>query len=412
MKQRKILVVDDMSVSREMIGRLLKKAQYSIDFAENGEQALHILNNNYCYDLVLLDVEMPGISGFEVCQEMRKEEKLQELPVIFLTSYAKIENKVFGFGSGAQDYVTKPFSPRELLVRINTQIQLKQKADIIKGMNEVLTEKNKNITDSISYALHIQKALSSSTEILERFVPNYFILNKPKDIISGDFFWYKQFGHLLYFAVSDCTGHGVPGAFMSVLGMSMLNEIVRDHYHYPPSLVLNKLRRKMIQSLNQGHESMRSKDGMDIAICLINFETLTLQYSGANIPLFLMRKNPSNGTYELIKRSADHMPVGSHPNEDKNFVNHSIELQAGDRIVLFSDGYVSQFGGQENKTYKIKRLKDKLIEVQKYPMREQAQILEKTIDEWRGDNEQVDDILIFGLEVNNKKVITKREELK
>jgi phosphoserine phosphatase RsbU/P len=412
MKQRKILVVDDMSVSREMIGKLLKKAQYSIDFAENGEQALHILNNNYCYDLVLLDVEMPGISGFEVCQEMRKEEKLQELPVIFLTSYAKIENKVFGFGSGAQDYVTKPFSPRELLVRINTQIQLKQKADIIKGMNNALLEKNKNITDSISYALHIQKALSPPLEMFGRIVPNYFILNKPKDIISGDFFWYKQFGNLLYLAVSDCTGHGVPGAFMSVLGISMLNEIVRFHSLYPPNLVLNELRKKTIQSLNQGHEYMRSKDGMDIAICLINFETFTLQYSGANIPLFLMRKNPSKGSYELIKRSADRMPIGTHPNENKSFTNHVIELMEGDRIVLFSDGYVSQFGGENNKTFKINRLRDELIELQTYPIQEQANVLEKIIDDWRGGNEQVDDILIFELEINEKKLKSRREELK
>jgi CheY-like chemotaxis protein len=412
MKQKKILVVDDMSVSREMIGKILKKAHYSLDFAENGEQALQFLYSSNKYDLVLLDIEMPGINGFEVCQEMKKNYKLRDLPVIFLTSYSKIENKVFGFDSGAQDYVTKPFSSRELLARINTHIQLKQKTDIIREMNDTLLEKNKDITDSISYALHIQKALSSSTEILDKFNPKYFILNKPKDIISGDFLWFKQFSNLLYFAVADCTGHGVPGAFMSVLGISMLNEIVRDHYFYPPKLILNELRSKTIKSLNQGPESMKNADGMDIAICLINFETLTLQYSGANIPFFLLRKNPLKGNYEFIKRSADRMPVGRHPNEDKSFTNHVIELMEGDRIILFSDGYVSQFGGESNKTFKISRLRNELMEIQTHPIWEHAHILEEIIDDWRGENEQVDDILIFGIEVNKKESITWRDELK
>jgi serine phosphatase RsbU (regulator of sigma subunit) len=351
----------------------------------------------------LLDVEMPGINGFEVCQYMRQDERLQEIPVIFLTSCAKIENKVFGFGSGAQDYITKPFSPKELLVRINTHIQLKQKTDIIKGMNEILQEKNKNITDSISYALHIQKALSPPIEQLEGVLKDYFILNKPKDIISGDFFWYKQFGNLLYVAVADCTGHGVPGAFMSVLGISMLNEIVREHYFYPPNMVLNELRRKTIKSLNQGASLFTNKDGMDIAICIINFENLSLQYSGAHIPLFLMRRNYSTGKYELIKRSPDRIPVGYHPDEKARFTNHCLDLQEGDRIILFSDGFVSQFGGSEDKTFKIGRFRNELIEIQKYPMNEQAAHLSKILEEWKGDQEQADDILVVGFEIVRKK---------
>jgi serine phosphatase RsbU (regulator of sigma subunit) len=334
---------------------------------------------------------------------MRNDEKLKEIPVIFLTSYAKIENKVFGFGSGAQDYVTKPFSPKELLIRINTHIQLKHKTDIIKGMNDSLTEKNKNITDSLNYAQYIQNALLPSKEILNAATPNYFILNKPKDIISGDFYWFKQFGDTLYFSVADCTGHGVPGAIMSVLGISMLNEITREHYFYPPDLILNELRRKIIGNLGQDNSSMVNNDGMDIAVCMINLDSLVLEYAGAHIPLIILRKNKETGDYEHIKRAPDRMPVGKHPKDKIGFTKHVLDIMEGDRVFLFSDGYVSQFGGLENKTFKTNQFLDLLVSIQKYPLPEQASILEETIKTWRGNSEQADDILIIGIEIKKNR---------
>lgn len=399
MNQKKILVVDDMLVNREWAGRILRTARYAVDFANDGQQALEILHKQNKYDLVLLDVEMPGINGFEVCREMRNDNKLQEIPVIFLTSQSKIENKVFGFRSGAQDYVTKPFSPKELLVRINTHLQLKHKNDIIKDMNDVLVEKNKNITDSIIYAQYIQKALLPSSDILNAVTSDYFILNKPKDILSGDFYWTKQCGDSLYFAVGDCTGHGVPGAIMSVLGLSMLNEIAREYTFYPPYLILNELRRKIIYSLHQEGNSLENHDGMDVGLCMLNLDSLTLQYAGAHIPLFILRLNRNSGMYELIKRHADRMPVGKHPNEKMSFSNHSIDLQEDDRVFLFSDGYISQFGGEHNKTFKISRFLDLLLNIQHHPLPDQAAILEEEIIKWRGANEQADDIMVFGLKI-------------
>ncbi len=399
MSQKKILVVDDMLVNREWAGRILRTARYDVDFANDGHQALEILHSQNKYDLVLLDVEMPGINGFEVCRVMRNDDKLQEIPVIFLTSQSKIENKVFGFRSGAQDYVTKPYSPKELLVRINTHLQLKHKSDTIRDMNDMLVEKNKNITDSIQYAQYIQKALLPSSEILNAITSDYFILNKPKDILSGDFYWIKQCGDSLYFSVADCTGHGVPGAIMSVLGLSMLNEIAREHIFYPPHLILNELRRKIIGNLHQEGNSLENKDGMDIGLCMLNLDSLVLQYAGAHIPLFILRQNKSNGKYELIKRQADRMPVGKHPNENVSFSNHSLDLQEDDRIFLFSDGYISQFGGEYNKTFKINRFLDLLISIQHHPLPDQASILEEELIKWRGVNEQADDILVFGLKI-------------
>jgi phosphoserine phosphatase RsbU/P len=403
MNQKKILVVDDMLVNREWAGRILRTARYAVEYASDGHQALELLHTPNKYDLVLLDVEMPGINGFEVCREMRNDDKLQEIPVIFLTSQAKIENKVFGFRSGAQDYVTKPFSPKELLVRINTHLQLKHKSDIIKDMNDTLVEKNKNITDSITYAQYIQKALLPSYEILNTLTSDYFIFNKPKDILSGDFYWIKQCGDTLYFAVADCTGHGVPGAIMSVLGLSMLNEIAREYCFYPPNLILNELRKKIISSLHQEGNSLENKDGMDIGICMLNLDSLTLEYAGAHVPLFVLRKNIVNGNFELIKRSPDRMPVGKHPNENTGFSNHSLDLQEDDRIFLFSDGYISQFGGEFNKTYKLNKFLDLLVRIQNHSLPEQATILEEEITHWRGANEQADDMLVFGLKVKKMK---------
>ena len=400
--QKKILVVDDFQVDREWVGRILRKANFTVSFAENGEQALSILNNGKEFDLVLLDVEMPGINGFEVCQTMRNDDKLKDLPVIFLTSYAKIENKVFGFTSGAQDYVTKPFSPKELLVRINTHIQLKLKSDIIKRMNDVLKEKNQNITDSINYAQYIQKAMLPSPEFLDLAIENYFILNKPKDIISGDFYWFKQFGNVLYFAVADCTGHGVPGAIMSVLGITMLNEITSGQHLFSPNAILNELRRKIIANLNQNDELMSNKDGIDMAICMFNKDSFTLDYAGANIPLFIMRQNNLTGNHELIKRTPDKMPVGKHPNDNFSFTNHRLNVKERDRIYLLSDGYISQFGGEDDKRFKYTQLYGLLSEIQKYPMKNQGPIFEETLETWRGNNDQADDVLVMGLEIKKQ----------
>jgi phosphoserine phosphatase RsbU/P len=397
-KQRKILVVDDMLATRNIVGDILRKAHYNSDFAGNGHQALELLKNYNDYDLVLLDIEMPEMNGFEVCRAIRQNDKLREIPVIFLTSSDNVENKVAGFNSGAQDYVIKPFNPKELLARVKTHIQLKQKSDIIKDMNNILVKKNKEITDSISYALHIQKAIAPPLENLSKMVKDGFVMDKPKDIVSGDFLWHKNIGNSLYIVLADCTGHGIPGAFMSVLGISMLNEIIKDNSTLPPNQILNRLREKIIRALNQNAD-FKNKDGMDICVCQINFENSTIQYSGALINLYIVRKDFLHNQHKLIKISSDHMPVGIYPNASKSFSNQVVDFVEGDRLYLFSDGYVSQFGGEENKTFKIKRLRSELLTIQHLSMADQLTKLEDTLSDWKGNNEQVDDILMLGIQV-------------
>jgi CheY-like chemotaxis protein len=396
--QKKILVVDDMSVHREMLFKILNKAKFLVTLAESGPQAIEAMSKQH-FDIVLLDVEMPHMNGFEVCNVMRNTAGLKEIPVIFVTSYGQIENKISGFGIGGQDFITKPFNSRELLVRINTHLLLKHKTDLIKNMNKALEEKNKSITQSIEYSFYIQQALLPPTNILDKFTKDKFIFFKSRDLIGGDFYWFRAYGSKLYIAIADCTGHGVPGALMSVLGISGLNEIMNDGHYHAPNEILNKLRQRNLKIFHRKTKALYDNDGMDMAICLIDFESMKLQYAGANIPLYLMRKNEAKDTYELIKRASDRLPIGNHPNAKMSFTNHYIDLKENDRLYLFTDGYTSQFGGECNKTFKSRRLVELLSKIQNYSVKDQKPYIEKKFLLWKGENDQVDDVLAIGIQM-------------
>jgi serine phosphatase RsbU (regulator of sigma subunit) len=265
--------------------------------------------------------------------------------------------------------------------------------DEIESQRDKLFLQKKDITDSIEYARFIQQALLTSHEILDNCQVQSFILFKPRDIISGDFYWFKQIKNYLYFTAADCTGHGVPGAFMSVLGISLLNEIVSKRDLNPPALVLNELRKRLKKSLQQDNPDTTSHDGMDISLCLLDLETKQLQFSAAFNPLFLIRHN------ELIEYSADRMPVGVHPKDKIDFTGKEIQLQSNDQLYIFSDGYISQFGGDKGKKFNEKQFKEMLVEVNQHPMEVQQLILEKRLAEWQGNNQQIDDILVVGVRI-------------
>lgn len=402
--KNRILVVDDMLVHREMVSRLLDKEKYSVILAENGQEALDILTSEKI-DLVLLDIEMPEMNGFEVCELMRKDENLKEIPVIFVTSNGKIENKISGFGIGAQDFVTKPFNSRELLVRINTHLLLKRKSDVIRNMNKVLEEKNKDITQSIEYSRYIQQALLPPIRNLDKLIVEKFLIYKSKEIIGGDFYWFKQCASKLYIVVADCTGHGVPGALMSVLGISILNDVMNEYFNMPPADVLNKLRQRVIRALHQKDKAFYPNDGMDMAMCFIDFETMKLQYAGANIPLFLVKHKEAGSDVEIIKCAPDRLPIGNHPNVKNSFTNRQFDLSENDRVYLFTDGYISQFGGESHKTFKTWRLVELLKEVQHLNMKQQKLFIESSMLTWKGLNDQVDDILALGLQIKKYRFI-------
>lgn len=288
-----------------------------------------------------------------------------------------------------------------------------------------LKEKNKDITDSINYAQRIQKALMASNNLLNNNLPEYFVLYKPKDIVSGDFYWAEKTNSSFLLAACDCTGHGVPGAFMSLLNITKLNEIAHEKKMVRPDLILNQLRQDIIKVLNpEGTEE--SKDGMDAVLCNFDFGNLKLEFACANNPLWIVKKaSPSlteraksitgsnnenvaqNNTDPLINHDGpvlieykpDKMPVGMYSGQKTDFTLQSIDLQKGDNVYLLTDGYADQFGGPKGKKFKYAQLKELLLSIHRLPMKEQQIVLQKKLESWKGNLEQVDDILIIGVRV-------------
>jgi serine phosphatase RsbU (regulator of sigma subunit) len=230
-------------------------------------------------------------------------------------------------------------------------------------------------------------------ETLDGIFKEYMILWRPQEIVSGDFYWVKQIKNFIIFAAVDCTGHGVPGAFMSMLGISFLNEIVSKSRFDRSNDILNLLRKRIKLALHQTGKANEATDGMDIALCVLDTENNILQFSGAYNPLYLIRDN------ELQVIKADMQPIAIYPREH-DFTCNEIEVKKGDTIYIFSDGYVDQFGGIKREKLKGKRFRQILMDVHAKPMKEQKQLLNDYIVDWMGPiNNQIDDILIFGIRI-------------
>ncbi len=257
---------------------------------------------------------------------------------------------------------------------------------------KIIEGKNKDIIDSIHYAKRIQDALMGEKVHISVHLPEHFILFMPKDIVSGDFHWGAEKQGFWYFAAVDCTGHGVPGAVMSMLGISFLNDIVFSEGMLNPAEILNRLRDKVVKELRQTGEANGSKDGMDVSLARLNLKTNELQWAGANNAINLIR----NGELSTIK--ADKQPIGYHP-EQRLFTNHEIQLQKSDSIYLYSDGYADQFGGPKGKKFKYKQLEDLLITNCHLPLKDQKDLLKRCFIQWRGSLEQLDDVCVFGVRV-------------
>lgn len=278
-----------------------------------------------------------------------------------------------------------------------TRYRLKKKDNILlEHQNAEITLQKKEITDSINYAKKIQNAILPSSELVKKILPDSFILYKPKDIVSGDFFWIEQKGDTVLFAAVDCTGHGVPGAMMSVLGFNLLSQAVNEKGLTSPSAILKHLDIGINQTLRQKTEENAMKDGMDLALCSLDTKTLELQFSGAYNPLWIVKDSGK----ELIEIKGTKKPIGANEEGDAGvFKTHTIQLQKGDCIFIFTDGFADQFGGSKGKKFMYKPMKELLTSNSNKPMQNQVNILENTIYTWQGTHEQVDDILIIGVRV-------------
>lgn len=277
-------------------------------------------------------------------------------------------------------------------------IELKEKETqqqniTISLQKNLVEEKQKEIIDSIHYASRIQQAILTSEDyIAEHFKTDFFVFYQPKDIVSGDFYWATTNNGKFYLAVCDCTGHGVPGAFMSLLNISYLNENVLGKKLIQPAEILNEQRQQIIKSLNPtGTEN--SKDGMDCVLCAFDLKALKVEFASANNPLWLVRNN------EIIEYKGDKMPVGKSDLESRAFTQNEIDLQKGDIIYIFTDGFADQFGGPKGKKFMYKQLKETLLSISSQPLKAQQQLLKQSLKDWMGNTDQVDDITVIGIRV-------------
>lgn len=254
-----------------------------------------------------------------------------------------------------------------------------------------LAEKNKDITDSLNYAKRIQQAKLPDRKEIESAFPDSFVLFQPKDIVSGDFYFFHKDRHLAYIAAADCTGHGVPGAFMSMIGSEKLNDALQTGV--PVTGILSFLNKAIKSSLRQSDSDDSTRDGMDIAFCAVDTASLVVQFTGAQRPFWIIR-NGSNETEEI---KATKKSLGGLTGDDQQFETHTIQLSRGDTFYLFTDGYADSFNGISGKKLTTKRFRELLLTVKDKSMREQHNALKQFIAEWSGKTEQVDDILVIGV---------------
>ncbi len=304
-------------------------------------------------------------------------------------------------------------SQRDELQSVNEELHVVNEE--INNHRDVLQEKHTQITDSITYASRIQTAMLPESTIIPNFFAQYFVFYKPRDIVSGDFYWAKLINNdTIVIAAADCTGHGVPGAFVSMLGISFLNEIVNKDELTNANTVLDTLREKIKTSLKQQGNDSESKDGMDIAVCIIDKKNMKLQYSGAHNPLYIIRKeevtvNTIKKKIRIVKNEqeklvlteikADHQPIGVYIKE-RPFSNIEIDIRKNDRMYIFSDGYIDQFGGVIGQKYKSKTFKKSLLTIQHLSITEQKEYLIKEFEDWKGKLDQLDDILVMGFDLS------------
>lgn len=382
-------------------------------------------------DLMLVDVFLGGDNlGIELVAQLKKE---YNLPVLYITSELSDELIQESLNTEPSGYLIKPFEENQLKASIESSISTfskinesldKLKQDLSMAMQQVeeLSETNahlitatfreralkkelaaskeliesqtKKIQDSINYSLRIQQSIIPSNDTFNEALNNHFVFYKPKDVVSGDFPWMFTKGDYVYVAAVDCTGHGVPGAMMSMIGNLLLNSIVGNGPAKTPSEVLAELHKSVVYTLKQDAEGNKAADGMDAALCRINYKENELMFSGAHLPLIFMR----NGELQTFK--GDKFPVGGMQYRNRNkYSDQTIKLERGDKFYVFSDGIIDQIGGEEGRKWMSVSLKEFIETNNHLPMSEIHQKIEDTFNEYKGDYKQVDDVLLIGVEV-------------
>jgi phosphoserine phosphatase RsbU/P len=417
-KQR-ILIVDDKEANLFALRNVLKELGVEVVQTNNGNDAL-IATLNYDFALAILDVQMPEMDGYELAEFIRNEPQTKLLPIIFLSAIFSDDFHVFkGYQSGAVDFLTKPFKPEILLSKVRVFLELdRQRHEVQKSYNELRTmldamhllnkqlqeqaemidqkgieidKKNKNITASINYAKRIQEAILPQRSEIKALLPDFFMLYQPKEVVSGDFYWIGEADNKIITAAVDCTGHGVPGAFMSLISNDLLHDIVDLMGITEPDKILNLLQKEVNIALSQAQTE--NQDGMDIAICLIDKENKTLEFAGARNSLFYIQ----NGVLNELK--GDKLSIGGNWKKSiqTSFTKQTIPIYQGNPTFCYlcSDGFQDQFSPQGKKFTKT-RFKELLLQVHLLDMEAQGEAINQMIGKWQGAEMQTDDRMVFG----------------
>lgn len=384
-----LLVVDDNPDGLSLLGGILFDVGYDVEFACDGLSAIEWAGIRK-YDTILLDMRMPGMNGIEVASYIRKSKLNYDTPIIFMTSRSDTGIHAGGFETTGTDYITRPFRTRELLSRIRTKIDEGKAGRKFRLYLEEIESRNRYIKQSLEYAVYIQNAIMKSFGVSSESLPEHFVLSLPRDIISGDFHCFYRSGEQLTAIIMDCTGHGVPGALMSILGITQCNEIVLNENTTRPDEILNRLRYKLLKSLGEGWNPDLIPDGMEGAVIRYDEKTRVLQYAGSFNPLLVVRHG------QLIEINGDRIPIG-YSDVSQQFSLRELQIQSGDMIYLFTDGYADQFGGEFNKKFMISRMRDLVLSTGSLPVEEQKDRLQACFMDWKGSLEQTDDVLVLGL---------------
>ncbi len=401
-KELKILLLEDNYSDAELLMRTLTKAdmKYDLHLVESKDHFISELDG-FNPDIIVSDYSLPSLNSLEALEIARK--KNSDIPFILVTGSVSEEFAVDCIRAGVDDYILK-----NSLIRLPASIKnifsktvAKREKETILSMHQELKvayneieENNKSMMDSINYAKLIQEAMLPEKAVLTNYFPNSLIIYRPKDIVSGDFYWFVEREKKLFIAVADCTGHGVPGSLMSMIGYSLLNEIVNVKKVRQPAEILNNLNKGIRRTLKQDKIGNQRCDGMDIALCAIDRENKEMEFAGANRHLIYFRDKE----LEMVKGNKFGIG-GLHDESATRFANHKISYDSGDIIYMCTDGYADQFGGTKGKRMMTRNMIKILEKSLSFGVGEQEQLLNHWLDKWQGNHEQTDDILLIGIQL-------------
>jgi len=373
--------------------------------AYSGLEARQVLKDEHDIALALLDVVMEtDDAGLQVVNYIRSELKNTYMRIVLRTGQPGIapeDEVVKRYDYDIDDYKAKSELTQQrlhttLISSLRAYRELIRIDAIVQERTAQLTQVHQDLMDSIRYAQRIQSAILPKIDVIQASLPQSFVFFKPKDIVSGDFYWYERKGNLSMLASVDCTGHGVPGAILSMIGHNQLTRIVDDLEKLSPDQILHTLDETVRGLLKHDTPNMVVADGMDMSLVAFDHGTSRLYFAGAKRPLYLVRRN--GGTPELIRLHGSHYPIGDARILNKVFDLHTIQLEPGDRIYLFTDGFIDQFGGDNARKFGSKRFDETILDIQRLPMTEQGVHLENVLVAWSGGIPQIDDISVIGFE--------------